>query len=173
MRCEYIVTYQDFLQSMKAYRKISKGAATGYYFYVWVLPATGLAISMVCLLAYVRQDKELYDSLFWIACIGLGVALGLPARYRIALRRAFKQRNALAQNKSIFCEFDDTSVRFVIPEGTEVAYPWGSFTNYFENDQVAVLFIQEAAFHTIPKRAMSEDGWDQLRQLVDRHLRKN
>jgi hypothetical protein len=173
MRCEYVVTYQDFVQSMKAYRKISTRAAIGYYLYVWGLPMVGLAIALICLLAFLRHDKELYDSLFWAACIGLGVAWGIPVRYRICLRRAYKQRNVLAQNMPMFCEFDDATVRFIVPAGTEISYPWESFTDYFEDDHVAVLFVQQAAFHTIPKRAMGEDGWVQFRQLANRHARNN
>jgi hypothetical protein len=46
MRCEYIFTYQDFLDAMKAYRKVSKRAAIGYWLYVWILPTVGLAVGM-------------------------------------------------------------------------------------------------------------------------------
>jgi YcxB-like protein len=172
-RCEYVFTYPDFLESMKAYHKISKRAAIGYWLYVWILPAVSLAVGLVCLIAYFRQDEALYGHLFWPACIGLAVAWALPMRYRIALRRGFKQRNALAKDRPMFCEFDESTVRFIVPDGTEVAYPWRSFTEYFENERVAVLFIQNAAFHTIPKRAMGEDGWVAFRQLVNQHVRKN
>jgi YcxB-like protein len=158
MRCEYIFTYQDFLESVKAYRQISKKAAISYYLYVWILPIVSLTIGVICIRAYFHQDTELYGPLFWISCIGLGATFGFPARYRMGLRRAFQQRNALAMGKPMFFEFDDATVRFIVPEGTEVSYPWTSFTDYWENDRVAVLFVKEAAFHTIPKRAMGENG---------------
>jgi hypothetical protein len=67
------------------------------------------------------------------------------------------------------CEFDEYTVRFIAPAGAEVSYPWDSFTSYFENDAVAVLFVEEAAFHTIPKRAMDEGGWSVFRAIVERH----
>jgi hypothetical protein len=72
----------------------------------------------------------------------------------------------------MYCEFDDSTVRFIVPDGTEVSYPWGSFTDFVENDRVAVLFVEHAGFHTVPKRAMDEDGWTQFRVFVDRHVRK-
>jgi YcxB-like protein len=172
MRCEYIFTYKDFLDAMKAYRKVSRRAAIGYWLYVWILPVVGLAVGIVSLVAYLRQDGEIFWVLFWPACIGLGFAFGFPARYRIGIRRAFDQRNALAKGKPMYCEFDDSTVRFIVPDGTEVSYPWGSLTDFVENDRVAVLFIGQAAFHTVPKRAMDEDGWAQFRQLVDRHVKR-
>ena len=172
MRCEYIFTYRDFNESMKIYRHVSKRAAIGYLLYVWVLPLLALCMGLGCLIAYVRQDAALFGAMFWSSCVGFAVAWGLPVRHRLAMRRAFDQRNALAKNKPMFFEYDDAGTRFVVPNGTEITYPWSSFTNYKENDQVAVLFIQEAAFHTIPKRAMNEDGWIQLRSLIDQHVRK-
>jgi hypothetical protein len=171
-RCEYIFTYQDFLESMKAYRTVSRRAEIGYWLYVWVIPGVSLTIGVICLLAYFRQDGGLYSALFWPSCIGLGVAWALPVRYQIGLRRGFKQRNVLVKDRPMFCEFDDLTVRFIVPGGTEIAYPWGSFTKYFENDRVTVLFIQDAAFHTIPKRAMGEECWVQFRHFADRHARK-
>jgi hypothetical protein len=157
---------------MKAYRRISKRALVGYYLYVWLLPAICVAMGVVYLVAYLRNDVELYGSMFWVACIGLGVAFGLPARYRLGVRRAFNQRNVLANGKPMYCEFDDSTVHFVVPGGTEIGYPWGTFTDYFENDKVAVLFVKDAAFHTIPKRAMDEDGWDEFRAQVRAHGKK-
>ena len=172
MRCEYIFSYQDFLESMKIYRQVSRRAAAAYWLYVWILPILGLSIGVGSLIASLRQDGALFGSMFWLSCIGLGLAWGLPVRHRIAMRRAFDQRNALAKSKPMFFEYDDEGTRFIVPNGTEIAYPWSSFTNYRENDQVAVLFIQDASFHTVTKRAMDESGWNQLRHLIDLHMRK-
>jgi len=75
----------------------------------------------------------------------------------------------LAKNGPMVCEFDEYTVRFIAPAGAEVSYPWTTFTSYFENDVVAVLFVEEAAFHTIPKRAMDEGGWSAFRAIVQQH----
>ena len=71
----------------------------------------------------------------------------------------------------MFCEFDNLNVRFIVPGGTEVSYSWKSFTQFMENDLIAVLFITNAAFHTIPKRAMNEADWDRFRMLVGVNVR--
>jgi hypothetical protein len=172
MHCEYTVAYNDFLESMKAYRKVSRQAAIGYVLYVWIIPIACFATAIFCIMWSYRHDSQIGGTYFWIACIALGITFGLPARYRIAMRRAFKLRNILARDRPMSCEFDDARIRFIVPGGTEVSYPWESFTNYFENAKVAVLFVGQAAFHTIPKGAMEEGGWAKLRELVNQHARK-
>lgn len=173
MRCEYIFSNNDFLESMKAYRKRAKGAAFVYYLDVWILPGLGILAALVCLSAYVRREQDLFESTFWLACLGIVAAIGLPILYRLKLRQIYKQRTTLSKDKPIFFEFDEDSVRFTMPGRADVAYSWDSFTDYFENDLVAVLFVQKAAFHTIPKRAMNENGWAELRQLVKTKVRNS
>jgi hypothetical protein len=173
MRCEYIFGYEDYLESVKAYRKRAKGAAFVYYLDVWILPAVGLLIATFCLAAYLRHDDYWFEATIWLATFGIAGALLLPLFYRLKLRQTFKQWTSLSKDNPMFVEFDGESIRFTVPGGADVVYPWTSFTDYFENDAVAVLFIQKAAFHTTPKRAMGEDDWIQFRQIVERYVRKS
>ena len=171
-RCEYIFTYEDFLESMKAYRKISRQAAIGHYLYVWILPMTGLVLGVLCFKKYMTSEQEMFGSLFWVTALGLGFSWGLPARYRLALKRGFKQRTTLTQDKPMLCEFDEFLIRFIAPGGAVISYPWESFTDYFENDRVIVLFVKDAAFHTIPKRALNDDQLIDLRQAAAKYAGK-
>ncbi len=166
MRCEYIFTYDDYLESLKAYRKVVREGANAYWMYVWIWPAIGFAAGVFFLIAYLRHGEGGLDPLFWPACIGFGVAFALPASYRSSLKRGFKNRNALANGKPIVLEFSDSLIRFIVPGGVEVSYSWTAFSKVFENEKVAVLFVQQATFHTIPKRAMGEAEWGEFRRIV-------
>jgi YcxB-like protein len=169
MRCEYIVTYKDFLESVKPYRRLSKQALSGYWLYVWILPIAGGSLGLTLLSSYSRQGAETFNSAFWVGTISLAIAIGFPVRYWRGLRRAYKQRGTLVKDGKMVCEFDEQTIRFITPAGAEISYPWNTFTDYFENDSVAVLFVKEAAFHTIPKRAMDQDGWSEFRAIVHHH----
>lgn len=171
-RCEYVFTYGDFLESMKAYRAVSRRAAFGYFLYVWILPPIGAIIGIVSFVSILKLNSELLSGAFWGEALGLGVAFGLPARYRLGLRRAFNQRNTLARNEPMLCEFDDSVIRFIVSGGTLISYSWESFTDYFENDQVVVLFVKDAAFHTIPKRPLTEDQMMELRQTATKYAKR-
>lgn len=170
-RAEYTFTFEDFLQAMKAYRRVSKRALIGYYFCVWLWPAVLLVFGALCFWLQLQQGRTLFGYFFWLSSLCIGLGFGLPARYRMGVRRAFNQRNVLAKGGPMFCEFDGATVRFIVPGGTEISYPWGTFTDYFENDRVAVLFVKDAAFHTIPKRAMDEAGWSEFRGYLNAHAR--
>jgi hypothetical protein len=169
MRCEYTVTYKDFADSLPAYRKVSRQARFGYWFSVWILPSAGLALAVLYLPKIFQTPSQSFGAEYWLGCLGLGVMFGFPARYRMGIRRAFKQRDALVQGRPMHCEFDDTTVRFRVPGGTEIAYPWEAFTDFYENERVAVLLVKESAFHTIPKNAMDESGWATFRSILHHH----
>lgn len=166
MQCKYTVTYDDFLQSMRLYRSIWGRVAIVYYVYVWIVPILGITLFFAGLVMLVRGYANVGGPFFWSACVGLGVGCGLPARYRDGLRRAYKHRNVLTQDRPMLCEFDQTRIRFIVPGGAEISYGWDAFSHYRENEQVAVVFIQQAAFHTIPKRAMEEPGWIEFRSYL-------
>src|SRR5580698_5259856 len=112
MHCEYAVTYNDFLESVKAYRRVSKQVLSGYWLYVWILPIVGGGLGLALLSFYFRQGTETLDWAFWVGVISLGIAFGLPARYKLGLRRAFKQRTTLAKDGMMQCEFDESTIRF-------------------------------------------------------------
>ncbi len=172
MRCEYTVTYEDFRQSMIGYRRISKQTAFGYWLYVWALPAIGLVAGVTCLALYFLRHHDDLGPLIWCGALGLGIAWGFPARYQLGLRRAFRQRNALVKSRPMLLDFDQNGIRFIVPEGTEISYPWTSFTHYFENGRVLVLFVQDAAFHTISTAGLGSDSLTELRSYISSRAQK-
>jgi len=170
MQCEYSVTFKDFKESMKGFRKLSKGAAFAYLVDVWILPAVGVAMFLCWLIPYLRGDRETADTFFWFAFLGPSMFVLLPLFYELKLRQAFRVRTSLAEGSKVVLEFDDKTVRFSIPEKTNVSYPWTSFTGFFENETVGTLYVHKAAFHTIPKRAMDAADWDVFRNHINQQL---
>jgi YcxB-like protein len=173
MHCEYSVTYKDFLASMKGYRKLARFSAFVYYLDVWILPGLGAAVALYTLAAYLLGNRNTFDDFFYLACMGLVATIVLPLAYWAKMRYAYRQRTALSTGGAILLDFDESSVRFTIPSKLEVVYTWDAFTAFFEDDQVATLYVQKASFHTIPKRAMDEEGWIVFRTLVNRHREKS
>lgn len=171
-RCEYIFTYADFLESLRVYRKTIHKAQAGYDLYVWIIPAIlGLCSVAYCLL-WARGQAEPGSAELFLLTLAAAIAVALPLRYRVSLRRAFDQRDRLAQGKPMFFEFDEAVTRFIIPGGAETSYSLKSFTHFSEGQVVALLFVGSAAFHTIPKRAMDEVGWNRLRILLPNTVKR-
>ena len=173
MHCEYTVTYEDFIHSIKAYRKVSGAALFVYYLRVWMFPVLATLSLLLTVYAYFFFRRQ--DTLATLigATGGLLILAALvPLSYRIELKRNYKLRTSLAVDAHISLDFNDKNIRFTIPNRTEVSYPWTSFTDYSEDSLVATLFVGKAAFHTIPKRAMDEGGWIELRRYVLPHVRQ-
>lgn len=166
IHAEYKVSFGDFLDSMRAYRGVSKGAAFIYYLDVWVVPLLGLALTSFPLVLYLQHDYEGWSTWDWLCILGFFLMVITPLVYRTQLYQAYRQRVSLASNSAIRLDFDEVQLRFTIPGKTEVSYAWSAFTKFAESDRTATLLVGRAAFHTIPKAAMNQESWSALRELV-------
>jgi len=169
-RCEYKVSYADFLRSMRGYRRLSKWSGFVYLLDVWILPSLGAGVTLWWIIALLRHDIATADTISYSGYIGLIAAIGLPLLYWGKMRLVYRQRTALSNDGHVVMEFDDSSIRFTLPSKVEVVYAWDAFTDYFEDDQVATLFSHKAAFHTIPKRAMNAQSLAEFNELVQKHV---
>jgi hypothetical protein len=173
MTFEYSVTFDDFRDSMKGFRQISKGAAFAYYLDVLVLPLLGIALFLAWLIPFVRGDQDTASALSFLAIVGPLAIIVPPIVYALRVRQAYKQRTVLAEGSQVILHVDEQEVRFAIPGKADVRYPWTSFTSYSETERVGTLFVHRAAFHTIPKRCMSSEDWAQFRSLIDQKVGKS
>jgi len=172
MHCEYKVTYEDFIHSIKAYRKVSGAALFVYYLRVWMFPLLATLSLLFTIYGFFFFSQDTLATLVGANGGLLLLAILVPISYRIELKRNYKLRTSLAVDATVSLDFNDQTICFTIPSRTEVSYPWTSFTDYSEDSIVGTLFVGKAAFHTIPKRAMDEAGWSELRQYVLPHVRQ-
>jgi len=172
MHCEYVVTYRDFRESIRAYRQISKAALIAYFFRNLLFSTLAFVEVVLCLYAFFTHDQEFLSGWAFITGVTVVVAILLPIIYSLQLRRMFKLRTSLVDGK-VSLDFDEATVRFTVPDRAQVVYPWTSFTAYREVPRTATLFVGKAAFHTIPKPAMDEKGWGELRGYVLAHTDKS
>jgi hypothetical protein len=170
MHCVYSVTYDDFSDSIKSFRKLSKGAAFSFYFDNLIMPGVGICLILSWLVPYLRGDRGTADTVIYFLFLGPVLSIAPLIFYRLKMRQAFRTRSMLAEGSKVICDFDEMSLRFSIPGKVDVSYPWQSITAFAEEAQVGTVFIEKAAFHTIPKRAMSEADWAVFRCYVQRNV---
>ena len=130
------------------------------------MPILGFALIGFCAFYYLRGDRPTADTLIYLAFLGPLAIVLPPIFYRTKLKQAWRQRSALSEDKKVVLHFDNSHVRFVLPEMADVSYSWTSFTAYSERKHVLTLFIKKAAFHTIPRSAMDEAGWATFRECL-------
>ncbi len=163
IRCDYTFTYPDFVAAVVANRRVHKNAGRGYAIYVWIVPIVCAGIAAKLCYELVKIDTTLDFWKIFFAVLAAALAIGMPVRYQEQVRQAFESRALFSKDKVMHCEFDDSNVHFSVPDGPQVTYPWSAFSNYVDNEKVFVVFVKEATFHTIPKRAMQEPLWDKFR----------
>lgn len=172
MQLEYAVTFKDFLESLKAYRRRARGNAFIYYLDVWIIPALGWLVIGIYLYGFVKQNEAIVDMFSWLAVIGLIAAIGLPLMYRMKLYKIYKQRTALSPSGRVSLEVDEELVHFHISDKVDVKYTWDAFTDYAESNGVLTLFIGNSTFNTIPRRDLNDHQWSQFLELVTKRLKK-
>ena len=169
MRTEYNVTYEDFLDSMRSYRKVARGAAFVYYLDVWVLPILGVCFALYWLSLFQQGYKEAADDLLWPAVVGILLAAVLPLAYWAKLRKSYRQRISLTDRGLVVLTFDDAGICLLLPGMVNTNYSWTAITRFIQTDKTVTLFMQKAGFHTVPKRAMDEAGWNEFRAVAQQH----
>ena len=172
MHCEYVVSYRDFSESIKAYRQVSKAALIAYIFRIWLIPCAAAIGAALCLFAYLKNDQQFLSTWAFFTEILVILAITAPIIRAIKLRRMFKLRTSLVDGE-VSLDFDSEKVYFTVPGRAQVSYPWTSFTAYREGSRTATLFVGKAAFHTIPKSAMNEEGWNEIRSYIHAHADKS
>jgi len=78
VHAEYRVNFRDFLDSMKTYRKVAKGAAFMYYFDVWIVPLLGLLAALFALATYLQQEERVWSDWSWLCYLGIALMIVTP-----------------------------------------------------------------------------------------------
>jgi hypothetical protein len=161
MRFEYTVTLSDFEHSLRAWRQLSLWRRVKIVFYYVIFPLMLVVTSGAEFLVGKQSSSDRF--IFYIlAAACLALATFIPILYWLRVRSAYKQRLAMTKGKPLFVEYDSEGIRLIVTEGADVRYKWSAFTGVTDDESVATFFVTDAAFHTIPKRAMPEESWSEV-----------
>ncbi len=171
MRYAYNLTYKDYLDAQKLYRRHSWKAAMSYYAFIWALPTSGLLVGLP-LVAHIFFDYHplWLRSIAPLSGIGLWFALYIPLMRIYSVRKCWKrllpEKSAKSIKSEIAVEFEMTPEQVIstIPGKSEGRFFWPSIVDYAEDKELALLFIKKKLFLFIPRRAMDEAGWSEVRE---------
>ncbi len=166
---EYITTFADYKAAQTLFLKYRRDARTRYYFWMF-----GLPIATVLGLLSMWHESKLNDNASfglaaWLTfCAAVGtVSIVILRPWN--LRRCFKKlRNAsgLTETTTSVFSFDESVVISAIKGRSEGRFYWTAIQGFAEDSAIALLFISKKRFLFIPKRAMTDQQWESLRQLV-------
>lgn len=167
---EYTLSLADFKAAQRLRIGASLSTMVRYYAVVWGFPAivTGIDLRFLWQVSQKRLHFPGADLAFgaMFLCITLFV-LRLATRFRTI---PHKMSKAVA-GKTIRFHFDEETFGAGIPGETEVKSHWNVIKGYQEDEKVALLLLGEEKLFTLPRRALSEAQWVQLRAVIAGKLR--
>jgi len=119
------------------------------------------AIILVCALASLSTHHYAQAS--------IGIVLGIVFIFglRISTSLAFKREASLKLKTTIVAS--EEGFETVNSRGKSTLN-WSAFTRFTETRNIFMLYVQSRMFHLIPKRALSPEDVDRLRELLKRHI---
>jgi hypothetical protein len=173
MLYEYVLKYQDFKDSQKLYLRHRRGAAVFYYLWVWILPIAGLLATIPFIYGLLGFRSDWMAPFAGFAAGGLWFALFIPLMQFYGKRRCWKQLipantpgKPMKIGIPVTLDFNDEQLISTIPGRSEGRFFWSAILDFAEDEKVALLFIQKKKFLFVPKTALPETGWAELRAHV-------
>jgi len=166
---EYVLRKPDFVAAQHLYLRHNRRAAFSYYFWIWLVPILGFVVALIALTAHVLGQEALAYQLRPLAAVGLWFAIFIPVMRWWQIRKLWKASSeTLDGGKPVSLQFDDTILVSAIPGKSEGRFYWNSLLDYAEDERIAMLFIRKKLFLYIPKAALPEEAWAQIRSLAPR-----
>jgi hypothetical protein len=164
MSITYQLKQEDFLGAFTAHRN-SKPVAKWARRFLIAIPGLFFAISILVVLAGRPDDPQSIVPPLVIFAIWGTVLWGLP---RWAARKQFMGQRA-AQGP-ITLTLDETGVH-TRWNGGNSDVEWRNFVRWVEGKNQILLYSSPVLFNIVPKRALSPEELNVVRELVQQHVR--
>jgi len=169
MRYDYKLTYKDFLDAQRLFRKQRWKSALSYYVFIWGLPVLGFLAAVPWLAQLLGAQAQWVYAWGGFAALGLWCAIAIPLMRIYTIRRCWKRLLPDSAKKSIRSEIrvelemNGEQLISALPGRSEGRFLWSGLIDYAEDEELALVFIKKKMFLFIPRRAMDDAGWNQLR----------
>ena len=163
----YVLRKEDFLDAQKLYRKHHLRAALSYYFWIWTIPIAGFCLVLALLAAVINRREDLIRQLAPAAAFGAWIAIFVPAMRWWQVRKLWKASlDTGAAGKPVTLQFDGEQLISAIPGKSEGRFFWTALVDFAEDERLVLLFIRKKNFLYIPKYALPEPAFAQIRELA-------
>lgn len=176
MRYEYMLTYASYKYAQVLYRRHRRLAALSYYVWIWVVPVAGFIVGVPLIASIFGVRTDLLRKWEYVSGLGLWLAISIPAMRVYSVRRGWKRilpdgaGRSIRTELAVALEFNEEQVISVIPGRSEGRFFWKAIVDFLEDERVALLFVGKKVFLFLPKEALPEVAWSEIRSLVASHV---
>lgn len=166
---QYVLQKKDFLNAQHLCLRHNRRASLSYYFWIWLVPILGVVSLLITVTAHFLGQEALFRMLVPVAAMGTWFAIFLPAMRWWSIRKGWKSSaETIDGGKPVSLQFNDEQVISSIPGKSEGRFFWNAILDFAEDERIALLFIRKKQFLYIPKTALPEEAWAQIRALAPR-----
>lgn len=169
MSYDYISTFDDYKAAQKLYLRSRPKARIRLLGWMYGLPVATAVLVFILWRGSRGSDWSGFSILTWLTVVCFFLTVQVVVLRPWNLRRCYKRLrkvSGLTDSTTIRFEFDDNGVVSGIAGRSEGRFFWSGIQDFVENDKIALLFIGSKRFLYIPKRAMADEQWTQLRSLA-------
>ena len=167
MICRYTSTFEDYKAAQELARLRSWRIATKYYFWFWVLPFLGLVALATLILGNTIWHLAVVEH-FGGGIAGFAAGAMYLGFYRpFWLRRCYKKlKDGRSEDQPIELELTDEALISRLPGKSEGKFYPSSIVKFAEDERVVLIYVTKRLFLYIPKRAMPDVDWVQVRNWI-------
>lgn len=142
--------------------RVNRGSSWDQFLYILLLAV------LFFIGTYLVQNHYPVAGVVWLV-LSLLIAVGMYEIPRRRARRAMTQ-NSLAQGE-INLTIDEKGIATIFPTGRSHV-EWRAYTHYKETSQQFLLRFGSGRWTYLPKRVLSQEEIQQLRELLRTHIRR-
>ncbi len=169
MQAEYHLTFKDYKNANKLWQKNKRFGVARY-----VLAHYVFAAFVVLGWLYIWRNsfhgtsgKVIELLILLVAVFGL-----LPWLRELTLRRRFRTFFPAGTSTAATFAFDSGGFVKAVPGSSEARVQWAALVGYAEDEKGAILLLTKISFFILPKRALSQDEWADLRAKAQGELQQ-
>jgi hypothetical protein len=137
----------------------------GYVLVVWILPIFGVLILASALWSRIEHSPAAVDQTsVMIFCLWLIVAFPLVRWLR--LRSGYRNLFPRGTPRIARLTANEDQVISAIPDRSEGRFYWKTIQDSAEDKSGMILFVRKKQFLVVPRHALNEAQWVELRQLI-------
>jgi hypothetical protein len=166
MRYFYTATYADFRAAQRTYIRSSTARRVRFHLLTWGLLVLGTLVLALMLSLHLENTPlmPLYAGLGG-GLLGGGIATCLLRPWR--MRRAYEAFNGkVSEARSVYFEVQAETLLSGIVDRSEGRFQRAAICNFVEDETTALLFFSKKRFLYIPKTALPQEGWNDLKQWL-------
>jgi hypothetical protein len=164
MNCTYTTTYDDFKDAQRLHMSVTPRLKIVFWIFLRILPVVGLIALLLLAGHFLPMTNSIVISVA-SGLVGVGAWGFIMAILRpLSLRRLYKQmKNGRPDDAELGLEIADGQLISRVPGVSEGRFFPAAVIRFIENDRIALLYVAKKRFLMIPKHAMNETEWSELR----------